>query len=172
MQGGFTMGQNYLDLFLQGGYIIVILLALSVISLAIIIERIIYITRLKSKLKSIFTSGVKPEVSHEAVEDNLKRRTHVLIFTIQIAPLLGILGTVLGLSDAFISMGQLGGAEKFKFLALGVGKALSTTIAGLIIAAYTMGGHYLIKYLSAKVMTMVDSEMKSFEETEGKEDEE
>ncbi len=165
------MEQNYLDLFLQGGFIIVLLLGLSVISLSIIIERLIYITRLKAKLKSIFESDVKLEISHDGLVENLKRRTHVLIFTIQIAPLLGILGTVIGLSDAFLSMTQLGGAEKFKFLAMGVGKALSTTIAGLIIAAYTMTGHYVIKYLSTQLLNMVESETDSSEISAGIEDE-
>jgi biopolymer transport protein ExbB/TolQ len=166
------MDQNYLDLFLQGGFIMVILLVVSIISLAIIFERIVYITRLKSKIKSIFDSDVKLEISYEAVEENLNRRIHILIFIVQLAPLLGILGTVLGLSDAFLSMGQLFGAQKFKFLALGVGKALSTTIAGLIIAAYTMSGHYLIKYLSTKVMKIVESELTGLVKTEGKENEE
>jgi biopolymer transport protein ExbB/TolQ len=166
------MEQNYLDLFIQGGITIVILLAISVISLAIIIERIIYITRLKTKLKSIIDSSVRTEISLEALEVNLKRRTHVLIFVVQIAPLLGILGTVIGLSDAFLSMTQLGGAEKFKFLAMGVGKALSTTIAGLIIAAYTIGGQYLIKFLSSNVIEMVEKEKKNQAQTKGIEDEE
>jgi biopolymer transport protein ExbB len=127
---------------------------------------------LKSKLKSIFESKVKLEISYEGLEENLKRRTHVLIFTIQIAPLLGILGTVIGLSDAFLSMTQLGGAEKFKFLAMGVGKALSTTIAGLIIAAYTMSGHYLIKFLSTQLLKMVESETTGSAQSAGTKDEE
>jgi biopolymer transport protein ExbB/TolQ len=166
------MDQNYFELFLQGGITIVILLVLSITSLAIIIERVVYITRLKFKLKSIFASDVRPEISYEAVEDNLDRRIHVLIFIVQLAPLLGILGTVLGLSDAFLSMGQLFGAQKFKFLASGVGKALSTTIAGLIIAAYTMSGQYLIKYLSANLMKMFESDLADSVNTEGKENEE
>ena len=71
---------------------------------------------------------------------------HALIFIVQLAPLLGILGTVLGLAEAFLSIGDLGGTEKFQLLSRGIGKALSTTIAGLVIAAYTMSGHYFIKY--------------------------
>jgi biopolymer transport protein ExbB len=166
------MEQNYLDLFVQGGITIIILICISVISLAIIIERIVYITRLKSKLKSIFESNVKPEISFEALEENLKRRMHVLVFVVQIAPLLGILGTVIGLSDAFLSMTQLGGAEKFKFLAAGVGKALSTTIAGLIIAAYTISGQYLIRYLSNDVLNLVETGAKNLTNTRGIENEE
>ena len=185
------MEQTYLDMFLQGGIIMVVLLILSVISLAIIIERLIFIYRhnsrvniflgeLKSRIagndndrkeKVISEAGIsvskylnnfRPDITNPSsnkeiieniisdVESTLKRRTHALIFIIQLAPLLGILGTVLGLAEAFLSIGNLGGAEKFQFLSSGIGKALSTTIAGLVIAAYTMCGHYLIRYRTSK----------------------
>ena len=85
-----------------------------------------------------------------------------LIFIIQLAPLLGILGTVLGLAEAFLSIGNLGGAEKFQFLSSGIGKALSTTIAGLVIAAYTMCGHYLIRYRTSKSLRSLSGELSSY----------
>ena len=185
------MDQTYLDMFLQGGVIIIILAILSIISLAVIIERLVYIYRANVNMDSFFANLLnsvkssdtdnaerlfkedkyflaptigklkpgssnlkyKKELAGEAIteaETNLKRRTHALIFIVQIAPLLGILGTVLGLAEAFLSIGNLGGAEKFQMLSSGIGKALSTTIAGLVIAAYTMSGHYLIKYRSGK----------------------
>ena len=182
------MEQTYLDMFLQGGFIIYILLIISIISLAIIIERLAFIykqnvrydnffSELKSAVKSNdesnkqkilnkketvigkFISQLKPDSSDnpspnkEIIEDMLneesaaqKKHLHALIFIVQLAPLLGILGTVLGLAEAFLSIGNLGSAEKFQILSQGIGKALSTTIAGLVIAAYTMSGHYFIKY--------------------------
>lgn len=196
------MEQTYLDMFLQGGIIMFVLLILSVISLAIIIERLIFIYRHNSRVNvflselksakagndndrkekviskagisvSKYLNNLKPDTINPSsnkgmiediisdVELTLKRRTHVLIFIIQLAPLLGILGTVLGLAEAFLSIGNLGGAEKFQFLSGGIGKALSTTIAGLVIAAYTMCGHYLIRYRTSKSLTSFSEELSS-----------
>ena len=189
------MEQSYLNMFLQGGFIIYILFIISIISLAIIIERLVFIykqnvrydvffSELKSAAKSNdenikqkimsgkeistgkYIAKLQPDASSnpspnkQVIEEALveeesaqKKRTHVLIFIIQLAPLLGILGTVLGLAEAFLSIGDLGGTEKFQMLSQGIGKALSTTIAGLVIAAYTMSGHYLIKYRTGKSIT-------------------
>lgn len=186
------MEQSYLNMFLQGGFIIYILLIISIISLAIIIERLVFIYKQNAKyddffsqLKSAFKSNddsikqkalsndrlafgkyvakLKPDSSsnpstnRQLIEDALleedaaqKKRMHALIFIVQLAPLLGILGTVLGLAEAFLSIGDLGGTEKFQMLSRGIGMALSTTIAGLVIAAYTMSGHYFIKYRTRK----------------------
>jgi biopolymer transport protein ExbB len=196
------MEQTYLDMFLQGGFIIYILLILSIISLAIIIERLVAIYKRNAayddfffKLKSTFNSGdvssiknepavkelsigkiiakLKPDSNplpnKELIEDAIseeqayqKKRMHVLIFIVQLAPLLGILGTVLGLAESFLSIGNLGGSEKFQLLSQGIGKALSTTIAGLVIAAYTMSGHYFIKYRSGKSVSALSKQIENY----------
>lgn len=188
------MEQSYLNMFLQGGIIIYILLIISIISLAIIIERLVFIykrnakyddyfARIKSSAKSDdenlsigkYISKLKPDSStnpspnKQIVEDLLsdedalqKKRTHALIFIVQLAPLLGILGTVLGLAEAFLSIGDLGGTEKFQMLSRGIGMALSTTIAGLVIAAYTMSGHYFIKYRSRKSLVGLSKHIEDY----------
>jgi biopolymer transport protein ExbB len=166
------MDQTYLDMFLQGGIVMIALAILSIISLAIIIERLVFIykrnvrfddffSELKSAVKSddenikqkVFgrkefpilnyiaklkpDSSSNPSSNKQIIADALveedtvqKKRMHALIFIVQLAPLLGILGTVLGLAEAFLSIGDLGGTEKFQMLSQGIGKALSTTIAG------------------------------------------
>ena len=188
------MEQSYLNMFLQGGIIIYLLLIISIISLAIIIERLVFIykhnamyddffARIKSSAKSkdeILSirkyisklkpnSSINPSQNKQIVEDLLseedalqKKRLHALIFIVQLAPLLGILGTVLGLAEAFLSIGDLGGAEKFQMLSRGIGMALSTTIAGLVIAAYTMSGHYFIKYRSRKSLTALSKHIEDY----------
>jgi biopolymer transport protein ExbB len=199
------MEQTYLDMFLQGGIIMIALAILSIISLAIIIERMVFIYRsnvrqdnllidLKSTAESKDNTQIKkilsgdsvllgkyiarlkpdssnPTTNKETIEEivaeadaSLKRRTHALIFIVQLTPLLGILGTVLGLAEAFLSIGNLGGTEKFQFLSQGIGKALSTTIAGLVIAAYTMSGHYLIKYRSGKSLASLTKQIEDYVE--------
>jgi biopolymer transport protein ExbB len=198
------MEQSYLNMFLQGGFIIYILFLISITSLAIIIERLVFIykqnvrydvyfTELKSSAKSNdenikqkvmkgkgisigkYIAKLKPDAfsnpspNKQIIEEALfeedaaqKKRTHALIFIIQLAPLLGILGTVLGLAEAFLSIGDLGGTEKFQMLSQGIGKALSTTIAGLVIAAYTMSGHYLIKYRTGKSISGLSEHIEEY----------
>ena len=191
------MEQSYLNMFLQGGIIIYILLIISIIALAIIIERLVFIykqnakyddffARIKSSAKSDdenhsigkYISKLKPDSStnpspnKQIIEDVLieedaaqKKRTHALVFIVQLAPLLGILGTVLGLAQAFLSIGDLGGTEKFQLLSRGIGMALSTTIAGLVIAAYTMSGHYFIKYRSRKSLSVLSKHIENYIQT-------
>ena len=191
------MEQSYLNMFLQSGIIIYILLIISIIALAIIIERLVFIykqnakyddffARIKSSAKSDdenhsigkYISKLKPDSStnpspnKQIVEDLLieedalqKKRLHALIFIVQLAPLLGILGTVLGLAEAFLSIGDLGGTEKFQMLSRGIGMALSTTIAGLVIAAYTMSGHYFIKYRSRKSLSVLSKYIEDYIQT-------
>lgn len=62
----------------------------------------------------------------------LERGLGVLATVAQIAPLLGLLGTVVGLVEAFhaASLGQ----DKPQDLAGGIFKALGTTVAGLVVA--------------------------------------
>ena len=200
------MEQSYFNMFLQGGIIIYILLVISIISLAIIIERLIFIykqnaryddyfSELKSAVKSndenikqkvlnrddsaitkliarLKPSFSNPSPNRQIIEDALneedaaqKKRTHALVFIVQLAPLLGILGTVLGLAQAFLSIGDLGGTEKFQLLSRGIGMALSTTIAGLVIAAYTMSGHYFIKYRTRKSLSTLSKHIEDYIQT-------
>ncbi|MFC2119591.1 MotA/TolQ/ExbB proton channel family protein [Bacteroidota bacterium] len=177
---------------------------ISIISLAIIIERLVFIykqnvrydvffSEFKSASKSNdenikqkvmagkgistgkYIAKLKPDASSnpspnkQIIEEALfeedaaqKKQMHALIFIVQLAPLLGILGTVLGLAEAFLSIGDLGGTEKFQMLSQGIGKALSTTIAGLVIAAYTMTGHYLIKYRTGKSITCLSKHIEDY----------
>lgn len=77
----------------------------------------------------------------EAGEDQtgrLYRKTEVLGVIGAIAPMLGLTGTVLGMIEAFNKIAATGGAAKPDELAGGIGKALVTTLMGLIVAIPTM----------------------------------
>lgn len=79
----------------------------------------------------------------------LERRLGMLSLLAQIAPLLGLLGTVLGMVDLFMG---LQGVEQANLaisdLASGIWKALLTTAAGLTVAVPTLAAHV---YLSTRV---------------------
>jgi biopolymer transport protein ExbB len=72
----------------------------------------------------------------------IESQVSLLSFIATVAPLLGLLGTVLGMVDLFMGLqgsglGQLDPAR----LSAGIWKALLTTAAGLLVAVPTMAGH-------------------------------
>lgn len=62
------------------------------------------------------------------------RPLHLLSMCANIAPMLGLLGTVTGMVDAFMGLGTAMGPEKASILAISISQALYTTAAGLLIA--------------------------------------
>lgn len=62
-------------------------------------------------------------------------------FIAQIAPLFGLLGTVIGMVDLFSSMELAGNEVSTTTLSAGIWKALLTTAAGLMVAIPALGGH-------------------------------
>lgn len=73
--------------------------------------------------------------------DSLESWIPMLSFVAQVAPLFGLLGTVLGMIDLFGAMEAAGAEVNTQMLAGGIWKALLTTAAGLLIAIPVMGGH-------------------------------
>ena len=82
------------------------------------------------------------EVTQKEVHE-IDRQLSILSTIISIAPILGLLGTVLGLMDIFnvISGGAIGDATA---LSSGIAEALITTVTGLMIAAPFMFFHQLL----------------------------
>jgi len=68
--------------------------------------------------------------SQEEIID-LNRGVNALEVIYTIAPLLGLLGTASGLVTVFASLGE---SQDYSVLAIGISRALSTTIAGLAVA--------------------------------------
>ncbi len=64
----------------------------------------------------------------------LLRRINTLALCGNIAPMLGLLGTVTGMVSAFMGLGSAMGPEKASVLAISISQALYTTAAGLLIA--------------------------------------
>ncbi len=98
------------------------------------------------------------EVMKEAIEDAGRQVTHELerflnsLGTIaSIAPLLGLLGTVLGMIEVFSAITAAGVGEP-KVLAGGIAKALITTAAGLTVAIPALIFH---RYFQSRVDELV-----------------
>ena len=69
------------------------------------------------------------------------------------APMIGFLGTVIGLVQAFMSMASAGGSVDMSILAGGMYTAMITTVGGLIVGIPSL---FAYNYLVAKVDTVVN----------------
>ncbi|MEL6587014.1 MAG: MotA/TolQ/ExbB proton channel family protein [Pseudomonadota bacterium] len=78
----------------------------------------------------------------------LSRRMRVLEAVVQGAPMLGLLGTVIGMIDAFSTLSLAQGAVDPALLAGGIWTALTTTAAGLAIALIT---YFIATWLEARI---------------------
>ena len=160
----------------RGGYVMIPLLALSVVALALIIERAWFWTnchrhrttkrlaRLNDALRRgdvgesrkltkgdrtpyglvarrLIDRGATEAIALEAVETvrPLIDRFMVTLSTIiTAAPLLGILGTVIGIIQSFRILGDQAGLTDPADVAAGISTALLTTALGLIVALVTL----------------------------------
>mgnify|MGYP005845194563 CR=1 FL=1 len=77
--------------------------------------------------------------------ERLNRHLHVLELVGRLAPLLGLLGTVLGMVAAFRQVAGARGAVEPSLLAGGIWEALLTTVAGLSVAIPAMVLHHLFE---------------------------
>jgi biopolymer transport protein ExbB len=98
------------------------------------------------------------EALEEAAEDEIPRleeRLPLLATIAQIAPIMGLLGTVLGFIDVFQVLQQQGVSAPAAELAGGVWKALVSAGAGLAISIPCFAGHsYLVSRVNAIVRDM------------------
>ncbi len=69
-----------------------------------------------------------------ALVNLIERRTRFVSTLVAAAPLLGLLGTVLGMLQTFFGISTSGGAETAGVVAAGISEALVTTQTGLTIA--------------------------------------
>lgn len=156
-----------IDFINAGGSITWILVALNVLGLSLIFWRIFIFRDFKKRLgeeSRALASGLSSQfktknlLDHlELVKDGITQRVHELEFgmnTIKViattAPLLGLLGTVIGIYEAFQVISAKGLNDPGQFAA-GISYALITTIVGLIVAI----PHYIAhNYLSGELDSM------------------
>ena len=155
------------DFINAGGSITWILVAMNVIGLSLIIWRLFILRdfkkRMDSEAKTLVTYlrtqfNTSKLLDHiDLVKDSISQRVHELemgMTSIKViattAPLLGLLGTVIGIYEAFQVISATGLDDPGKF-ASGISYALITTIVGLIVAI----PHYIAhNYLSGELDSM------------------
>jgi biopolymer transport protein ExbB len=156
-----------IDFINAGGTISWILIAMNVLGLSLIFWRLFIFRDFKKKVdqeaKSV-TSDLEGKfkttklLHHlDLVKDAISHRVHELEFgmtSIKViattAPLMGLLGTVIGIYEAFQVISATGLQDPGKF-ASGISYALITTILGLIVAIPHFIAH---NYLSGELDSM------------------
>lgn len=184
------------DLCVQGGFIMIVLAVLAIISLYIFIERAIVI-RKAAKDDPTFMNRIRDYI-HDGESDsalNLCRRADTpsgrliakgisrlgrpmndvlvaientgnievanlgkglpwLATTAAGAPMLGFLGTVIGMVEAFYNLASAGSSANIDVLAGGIYEALVTTVAGLIVGIIAL---FAYNYLVARINGVMSS---------------
>ena len=109
----------------KGGPVMYLLLICSWLSLTIVLERAIFWIKMKWTKNARIT------------EKSLTRGLDVLSTIITLSPLLGILGTVIGIISSFQILGSVYISTP-KEVTAGIAQALLTTAFGLAIAIFTL----------------------------------
>lgn len=104
--------------------------------------------------------GKSPKQVQEAFElaamseiPKLEKRTHYLSMIANVATLLGLLGTIIGLIQSFQAVASADSSQKAALLSAGISVAMNTTAFGLIVAIPCMVFH---SYIQAKTNTVID----------------
>lgn len=161
----------------QGGPIMYILLALNILGFAIMISKLIIFNQEKKRVDAIVAKLAeklklsdeqahrdanstielaKQEVSLEINE--LEKGLNTVRVIASISPLLGLLGTVIGVLIAFRVMSQTGLTNPAAF-AQGISMALITTVGGMIVAIpHYVGHNYLIGMLD-RIEMMIEKKL-------------
>jgi biopolymer transport protein ExbB len=181
-----TTSTSFLDIVMQGGWVMIPIALLSLLTVYLIVERWITVQKAKinpqqimDRVRSYVEAGdvrgalayceaqdkpitrilrhglerlgrpiaeiqdaVEAAGKYEAFE--LEKRMDVLASIAGIAPMLGFLGTVTGMIEAFQQIQNLQGNVNPSVLAGGIWEALLTTAFGLIVGILALFGHNVL----------------------------
>lgn len=90
--------------------------------------------------------------SAEMEGEKLMQRVNYLNLCGQIAPMLGLMGTVTGMVAAFAGLASASGAAKAQVLAMSISTALWTTCIGLLISVPALLAFTLIKNYATRIL--------------------
>lgn len=165
---------GFLNILMSGGWMMIPIIACSVLALTISIERLIYFKKFKasrtapkmlslieqeeftdalaiaeqqlSPVLRVISTGILQRANHpsKAMEataiaelTKMKRGLPVLDTVITLGPLLGLLGTIIGMVDSFGIMSESGLGNPHAVTG-GVAEALICTAAGIFVAVTTL----------------------------------
>ncbi|HHO75341.1 MAG TPA: MotA/TolQ/ExbB proton channel family protein [Deltaproteobacteria bacterium] len=154
----------------KSGIVGYVLAGISVITLAVFLERAVILHWERSRLKKgrgimekiaemiRINAGTPPaslgELITFKIEDKIEQLSSSITFlrlASTISPLLGLLGTVIGMIKAFKQVSEMGGMVKPAVLASGIWVALLTTAEGLIVAIAAFLMYHYLQHLVGRI---------------------
>ena len=168
----------------QGGIIGKITLAFGAIGLLLVLERFIVLWGTHRKVKAQMRSDVvnennplgrvlkvyhdNPSVDHETLElkldeaimretPSLERFLTMIKLIAAIAPLMGLLGTVIGMIQTFQAMTLFGTGDP-QLMAGGISAALMTTVLGIVVALPMLFLHSIVNGKSASIVHVIEEQ--------------
>lgn len=193
-----------LTLLMTGGPVVWLLVALSVMSLALIVTRALQLRGvlsgvaartaaiglwasgdrvaaiaalparapadrvLKAAMEAMNSGGrraaVEPDLEWRGNEEVTLMSRHIRLLELiaMVAPLLGLLGTILGMISAFQSLSAAEGGANASLLAGGIWEALLTTAAGLMVAIPAAVAASLLAERVDRAAQMIESAIGKF----------
>lgn len=151
---------EFLEYINRGGLIVYILIGLNVIGFTIMLWKLLVITVAKFRKETVAKEIIETiKNSNHKYEDKtfqnaldkyvtgLESGLNTVKIIASIAPLLGLLGTVIGVLNSFDSISKSGLGDPSIF-STGISIALITTVAGLIVAIpHYVGYNYLVGFI-------------------------
>ncbi len=101
-----------------------------------------------SEIEAALEEGLMEAIPH------LEKRTHYLSTFANVATLLGLLGTIIGLIQAFTAVSNADPAEKADLLSSSISIAMNTTAFGLMVAIPLL---LIFTYMQTRTNEMVDT---------------
>lgn len=192
---------NLTDQLAEGGAAVVVILALSILFLAVAIERLVHLRaravlpadlvarieplweaqrfdeleKLLAKDRSTMARVIACMLEHRrqpyAVVSRLagdlasmelrqhQQKAYALAIVATVAPIVGLLGTVLGMVEAFHVIAFSEGMGNPALLAGGISKALVNTAAGLTVALPALGMHHFLKHRLSSMGLALEKEI-------------
>ncbi|MEO0230255.1 MAG: TonB-system energizer ExbB [candidate division WOR-3 bacterium] len=132
--------------------IIGMLVVMSIIAVAIAIERFSFIRNFDIK------EAAQKLISPEELETELTKRLYIIASIGSNAPYIGLLGTVLGIMLTFYEMGQ--GGMDVKNIMIGLSLALKATAVGLLVAIPCVFLNNMLLRKIKEKLTIYTSELK------------
>ena len=166
---------KFTDFLSLGGPVVSFLLIISVIALALVLVKLVQFTHISTakaqqstskaygavhnKINNLQADLIAGKISHDdaielaeviALGEINKQRSglRALDLIVQLAPLIGLFGTVLGMIDAFQALQEAGSSVDPTVLAGGIWVALLTTAVGLGVAMPT---NVALTYLESRL---------------------
>lgn len=173
------MNHTIIEYIHLGGYVMYILVVLNIIGLTILLWKFLQIQIEKRRAQKIVTNifnQVQKEhsLSFKDLENEIYNKASKYLLSCEngmntikiiatIAPILGLLGTVIGVLQSFETIALEGMSNGANSFASGISLALITTIGGLIVALpHYIGYNYLqgsFTHLEAKYESLIVNRM-------------